>query len=206
MEDVLDLYHCPYDPRYPVVCMDESSQQLIGEVVDPIPAGPGQPQLIDHEYVRNGVAQIFMAVEPLRGKRHVVVTERRTACDWAAFIEFLLVEKYPDAEKIRLVMDNLNTHTIASLYVAFEPQKARELARRLEIHYTPKHGSWLNIAEIEFSALKVQCLDRRIPEIDQMRAEVAAWEHDRNNRDAPVHWQFTTEKARTKLRRLYPQF
>ena len=206
MEDVLDLYHRPYDPLYPVVCMDESSQQLIGEVTAPIQMGPGHPQLIDHEYVRNGVAQIFIAVEALRGKRYVSITERRTARDWAAFIEFLLVEKYPNAEKVRLVMDNLNTHTIASLYVAFEPQKARELARRLEIHYTPKHGSWLNIAEIEFSVLKSQCLDRRIPEINEMRAQAAAWEHDRNNRDAVVNWQFSTETARTKLRRLYPQF
>lgn len=206
MEDVLDIYHRPYDPRVPVVCMDESSQQLIGEVVDPIPAAPGHPQLIDHEYVRNGVAQIFMAVEALRGKRHVLITERRTACEWAAFIQTLLVEKYPEAGKIILVMDNLNTHTIASLYAAFPPSTARALAKRLEIHYTPKHGSWLNIAEIELSVLKGQALNRRIAHIDEMRAEVNAWENDRNNRLAKVNWQFTTDQARIKLHRLYPKF
>lgn len=205
MEDVLDLYHLPYDPRFPLICMDESNKQLVGEVATPIPAAPGRPQLVDHEYVRNGVAEIFMEVEPLAGRRHVAVTEQRTRKDWAGFIKSMLDERYPEAEKIRLVMDNLNTHNLASLYEAFEPEEARRLARRLEIHHTPKHGSWLNIAEIELSALKIQCLDRRIPEIDKLRSEVAAWEADRNNRIATVDWQFSTADARIKLKRLYPK-
>ncbi len=205
MEDVLDLYHLPYDPRFPLICMDESNKQLVGEVATPIPAAPGRPQLVDHEYVRNGVAEIFMEVEPLAGRRHVAVTEQRTRKDWAGFIKSMLDERYPEAEKIRLVMDNLNTHNLASLYEAFEPEEARRLARRLEIHHTPKHGSWLNIAEIELSALKIQCLDRRIPEIGKLRSEVAAWEADRNNRIATVDWQFSTADARIKLKRLYPK-
>jgi hypothetical protein len=205
MEDVLDIYHMPYDPRFPLVCMDESNKQLVGEVATPIPAAPGHPQLVDHEYVRNGVAEIFLEVEPLAGRRHVAVTEQRTRKDWAGFIKSMLDERYPEAEKVRLVMDNLNTHNLASLYEAFEPEEARRLARRLEIHHTPKHGSWLNIAEIELSALKIQCLDRRIPEIGKLRAEVAAWEADRNNRIATVDWQFSTENARIKLKRLYPK-
>lgn len=205
MEDVLDLYHLPYDPRFPLICMDESNKQLVGEVATPIPAAPGRPQLVDHEYVRNGVAEIFMEVEPLAGRRHVAVTEQRTRKDWAGFIKSMLDERYPEAKKIRLVMDNLNTHNLASLYEAFEPEEARRLARRLEIHHTPKHGSWLNIAEIELSALKIQCLDRRIPEIDKLRSEVAAWEADRNNRIATVDWQFSTADARIKLKRLYPK-
>ena len=165
MEDVLEVYHLPYDPAFPVVCMDESSKQLIGEVVEPIPCEPGQPKRIDDEYVRNGVAEIFMEVEPLAGRRHVRVTERRTRKDWALQIKQMLEERYPDAVKVRLVMDNLNTHNIASLYETFEPCEARRLANRLDIHYTPKHGSWLNMAEIELSALKGQCLNRRIPDM-----------------------------------------
>ena len=205
MEDVLDIYHLPYDPRFPLVCMDESNKQLVGEVAEPIPAAPGHPLLVDHEYVRNGVAEIFLEEEPLAGRRHVAVTEQRTRKDWAGFIKGMLDERYPEAEKVRLVMDNLNTHNLASLYEAFEPEEARRLARRLEIHHTPKHGSWLNIAEIELSALKIQCLDRRIPEIGKLRSEVAAWEADRNNRIAAVDWQFSTADARIKLKRLYPK-
>ncbi len=205
MEDVLEVYHLPYDPDYPVVCMDESCKQMIGEVCNPVPAKPGQPQRIDYEYVRNGVAEIFMEVEPLNGKRHVTVTERRTRKDWALQIRQMLNLRYPDAIKVRLVMDNLNTHSIASLYETFEPKEARRLAERLEIHYTPKHGSWLNMAEIELSVLKGQCLDRRIPDMPTMQAEVAAWEADRNNSCRKINWQFTTTDARIKLRRLYPQ-
>ncbi len=205
MEDVLDLYHRPYDPRFPLICMDESNKQLVGEVTEPIAAAPGHARLVDHEYVRHGVAEIFLEVEPLAGRRHVAVTERRTRVDWAQFIKGMLEERYPEAEKVRLVMDNLNTHSAASLYEAFAPEEARRLTQRLEIHYTPKHGSWLNIAEIEFSALKIQCLDRRIPEIGLLRAEIAAWEADRNNTIARIDWQFSTADARIKLKRLYPK-
>lgn len=204
MEDVLDVYHAPYDPRFPLICMDESNKQLVGEVHAPIAPAPGHGQIVDHEYVRNGVAEIFLEVEPLTGRRHVLITERRTRKDWAGFIKGMLTERYPQATKVRLVMDNLNTHSTASLYETFEPEEARSLARRLEIHCTPKHGSWLNIAEIELSALNSQCLDRRIPDINKMKTEVAAWQHDRNNRAAPIDWQFTTENARIKLKRLYP--
>jgi len=205
MEDVLDVYHLPYDPSFPVVCMDESSKQLIGEVHEPIAHAPGHGQLIDHEYVRNGVAQLFVEVEPLAGKRHVEVTETRTRKDWAHFIKSMLDERYPAATKVRLVMDNLNTHQIASLYTAFPPEEARSLANRLEIHYTPKHGSWLNIAEIELSALSTQCLNRRIPDIQTMRQQLAACQKDRNERGAPINWQFKTQDARIKLSRLYPK-
>lgn len=205
MEDVLEVYARPFNPLFPVVCMDESSVQLIGEVSNPIPAALGHPQLIDDEYVRNGVASIFLEVEPLGGKRQVNITERRTRVDWARFIKAMLDERYPDAEKVVLVMDNLNTHGTASLYAAFEPAEAQRLAQRLEIHYTPKHGSWLNVAEIELSVLKRQCLGHRIPCIHQMRSEVAAWNHDRNNRQTTVDWQFTTKDARIKLKRLYPK-
>ena len=166
---------------------------------------PGRGQINDHEYVRNGVAEIFLEVEPLGGRRHVAITEHRTRKDWATFIKGMLDERYPQATKVRLVMDNLNTHGAASLYEAFAPEEARRLARRLEIHYTPKHGSWLNVAEIELSALNSQCLNRRIPNIELMRKEVAAWEQDRNNRATPIDWRFTTEDARIKLKRLYPK-
>ena len=195
----------PYDPDYPLVCMDESCKQMIGEVRVPIPCKPGQPERIDDEYVRNGVAEIFMDVEPLAGKRHVTVTERRTRKDWALQIKRMLDERYSDAIKVRLVMDNLNTHNVASLYETFEPEEARRLAERLEIHYTPKHGSWLNMAEIELSALKGQCLDRRIPDMATMQAEVAAWERNRTNSARKIVWQFTTADARIKLKRLYPK-
>jgi hypothetical protein len=204
MEDVLEVYHLPYDSDYPVVCMDESSKQLVGEVCEPIPCAPGQPLRIDDEYVRNGVAEIFMEVEPLAGKRHVVATEHRTRKDWAVQIKQMLDERYPDAAKVRLVMDNLNTHSVTSLYEAFNPVEARRLAERLEIHYTPKHGSWLNMAEIELSVLKGQCLDRRIPDMATMQTELAAWQNDRNNCSKTISWQFTTADARVKLKRLYP--
>jgi hypothetical protein len=205
MEDVLDVYHMAYDPRYPVVCMDESCKQLIGEVREPIACEPGQPMRVDDEYVRNGVVEIFMEVEPLAGKRHVAVTEHRTKKDWAQQIKQMLDDRYPTAIKVRLVMDNLNTHKIASLYESFEPHEARRLAKRLDIHYTPKHGSWLNMAEIELSALKGQCLDRRIADMATMQSEVAAWEISRNNSMRKIDWQFTTSDARTKLKRLYPK-
>jgi hypothetical protein len=205
MEDVLDVYHMPYDPHYPVVCMDESCKQLVGEVRDPIPCKPGHPRRIDDEYVRKGVVEMFLEVEPLAGKRHVAVTERRTRKDWAQQIKQMLDDRYPDAIKVRLVMDNLNTHNIASLYETFAPQEARRLAKRLDIHYTPKHGSWLNIAEIELSALKGQCLNRRIPDMLTMQTHVAAWEKDRNNRIRNIDWHFTTADARIKLKQLYPK-
>jgi hypothetical protein len=205
MEDVLEVYRLPHDPRFPVVCMDESSKQLVGEVAAPLPLVPGHAPVVDHEYVRNGVAALLVEVEPLAGRRHVEVTERRTRKDWAHFIKGMLVERYPEAIKVRLVVDNLNTHDIASLYETFPPAEARGLAQRLEIHYTPKHGSWLNIAEIELSALNGQCLDRRIPDIDSLRREVTAWQAHRNQRGAPVNWRFKTEDARIKLLRLYPK-
>jgi hypothetical protein len=204
MEDVLDVYARPYCEEYPVVCMDESSIQLIGEVSDPIPAAPGHPELIDDEYVRKGVASIFTEVEPLGGKRHVKITERRTRIDWALFVKEMLEVRYQAAKKVLLVMDNLNTHGIASLYAAFPPEEAKRLADRLEIHFTPKHGSWLNVAEIEISVLKRQCLAGRIECIDKMRQKVATWNSDRNNRQTKVDWQFKTSDARIKLKRLYP--
>jgi hypothetical protein len=205
MEDILAVYALPYDPLYPVVCMDESCKQLIGEVEDPIPARPGQPARVDHEYVRNGVVQLFLEVEPLAGRRHVVATEHRTRIDWAHWIRGMLDERYPDAVCVRLVLDNLNTHAAASLYQAFEPQEARRLSERIEFHYTPKHGSWLNVAEIELSALNGQCLNRRIPDMTTLQPELAAWENNRNNRQSTIDWQFTTADARIKLKRLYPK-
>lgn len=204
MEDVLEVYARPYDSKFPVICMDESSTQLIGEVQKPIPAAPGHPVLMDDEYIRNGVASIFMEIEPLAGKRTVKITERRTRVDWANFINEMLEDRYPVAEKVVLVMDNLNTHNLASLYAAFPPEKARNLANRLEIHFTPKHGSWLNISEIELSVLKRQCLAERIDCIDKLRDKVEAWNIDRNNRQTKVDWQFRTKDARIKLKRLYP--
>jgi len=205
MEDVLEVYARPYDPEFPVVCMDESSIQLIGEVHHPISAAPGHPKLIDDEYVRNGVASIFMEVEALGGKRCVKITDTRTRVDWAHFIKEMLEERYPKAQKVVLVMDNLNTHNIASLYTAFSPQIARSLAERLEIHHTPKHGSWLNIAEIELSVLKRQCLAGRIADIETMKKEVKIWNEDRNNQKTKVDWQFKSKDARIKLKRLYPK-
>jgi hypothetical protein len=206
MEDILEVYKRPYAPLRPVVCMDESSKQLIGEVSSPIPSAPGHPLLMDDEYIRNGVAEIFIDVEPLAGVRNVTVTERRTKIDWAKYVKEMLDVRYSDADKVILVMDNLNTHTISSLYEAFPPEEAFRLAQRLEIHYTPKHGSWLNIAEIELSVLKRQCLPERVPDIELMRKMVTAWNCGRNTKQAPVNWQFTTSDARVKLKRLYPIF
>jgi len=204
MEDVIAVYELPYNPDYPVVCMDETCKQLIGEVHETIACAPGRPARVDHEYVRNGVAEVFLEVEPLTGKRHVAATEHRTRKDWAWWIKGMLDERYPNAVQVRLVLDNLNTHCHASLYETFEPQEARRLAERLEIHYTPKHGSWLNMAEIELSALNGQCLDRRIPDLVTMQSHIAAWENDRNNRQSKIHWHFFTNDARIKLRHLYP--
>lgn len=205
MEDVLEIYHRPYDPLVPVICMDESNKQLVSHTREPLPVAPGMPLRVDDEYVRHGVADIFMAVEPMAGKRHVSITERRTRVDWAVFMRDVMDNHYPDANKIVLVLDNLNTHGTASFYEAFSPEEAYRLASRLEIHYTPKHGSWLNMAEVELSVLTGQCLDRRIGDIETMRREVAAWERDRNNKGADITWRFTTEDARVKLRRLYPK-
>ena len=204
MEDVLEIYHLPYDPDFPVVCMDESCKQMIGEVREPIPCAPGRSVRIDDEYVRNGVAEIFMEVEPLAGKRHVAVTERRTRKDWALQIKQMLDERYAGAMKVRLVMDNLNTHNPASLYEAFAPEEAKRIWDRLEIHHTPKHGSWLNMAEIEFSVLSRNGLPDRVQSLQQMRQETAAWSERRNNDARKIDWQFTTEDARVKLKRLYP--
>jgi hypothetical protein len=204
MEDVLEVYHRPYDPQRPVVCFDEASKQLLKETRTSIAAAPGRPATTDYEYERNGTANLFMMFEPLAGKRHVRVTERRTAVEYAYAIRELVDVHYPDAARIVLVQDNLNTHKPASLYEAFTPQEARRILDRLEIHYTPKHGSWLNMAETELAILSRQCLDRRIENRPVLTNEIAAWETDRNGAECKVHWQFTTADARTKLRRLYP--
>lgn len=206
MEDVLEVYHRPYDAERPVVCMDECSKQLIGEVRGPLPPKPGHVAKEDSEYERKGTANVFMAVEPLAGQRMTQVTERRTRVDWARFVQMLLVTAYPLAEKVVLVMDNLNTHGLASLYEAFAPEVALALAARLEIHYTPRHGSWLNMAETELSVLSRQCLDRRIDDRDAMAGEIATWQADRNAAIARINWQFKTADARIKLKRLYPSF
>lgn len=206
MEDVLEVYHRPCDAKRPLVCMDECGKQLIGEVREPLPAQPGSVAKYDSEYVRMGAANVFMAVEPLAGRRTVQVTERRTRVDWARFVQMLLTTVYPLAKKVVLVMDNLNTHGIASLYEAFAPDVALALANRLEIHCTPKHGSWLNMAETELSALSRQCLDRRIDNRDVMAREIATWQAARNAAKATINWQFRTADARIKLKRLYPSF
>jgi hypothetical protein len=203
MEKVLDVYKRPFDPLNPVVCMDESPKQLIGETKSPIPASPGQSARHDYEYKRCGVCNIFLACEPLAGKRMVKITERKTKQDWAIFLEEIAVQ-YKDAEKITLAMDNLNTHEPGSFYEAFLPEKAKALWDRFEFVYTPKHGSWLNMTEIELKVLTGQCLNRRIDDIGIVRKEVQAWQRFRNNRNAKVKWQFTTKDARIKLSRLYP--
>lgn len=205
MEKVLEVYKRPFDPLHPVVCMDESPKQLIAETKCPIPASPGQPARHDYEYSRCGVCNVFLACEPLAGKRMVKITERKTKQDWAFFLEEIAVQ-YKDAEKITLVMDNLNTHEPGSFYEAFLPEKAKALWDRFEFVYTPKHGSWLNMAEIELNVLTGQCLNRRIDEIGIVRKEVRAWQEFRNNKNAKVNWQFTTKDARIKLSRLYPTF
>ena len=204
MEDVLEVYKRPYDPWRPVVCLDETSKQLIGEVQTPMPAAPGQVTQYDYEYVRKGVANIFMISEPLAGKRDVAVTDRRTRKDYAECLRRIADELYPDTEVIVLVQDNLNTHSPASLYEAFEPVEAKRLADRFEFHYTPKHGSWLDMAEIELGILGRQCLARRIDNVDDLRREAKAWETARNSAATKVNWQFTTADARIRLRRLYP--
>jgi len=204
MERVLDVYKEAYNPSYPVVCMDESPKQLIKETRIPIRRKPGFDERVDYEYERCGVANIFMVNEPLAGKRYVKVTERKTKTDWATLVKEIADDYYPQASKIRLVMDNLNTHKPASLYEAFPPQEAKRIWDRFEFIYTPKHGSWLNMAEIELHVLTRQCLNRRIGDMDTMIQEVAAWQQDRNNRDAKINWHFTTDEARIKLRKLYP--
>lgn len=204
MEDVLEVYTRPHDPARPVVCLDELSKQLVAETRVPLPAEPGQPERVDYEYERCGTANLFLTGEPLAGRRHVTATERRTAVDFAHEVRDLLEVRYPHAEKVVLVMDNLNTHKPAALYEAFEPAVARALLDRLEIHHTPKHGSWLNVAEIELSVLSRQCLDRRIPDLETLTREVAAWEQARNADPRPVNWRFTIPDARIKLKRLYP--
>jgi hypothetical protein len=205
MEDILEVYKRPLDPRRPLVCLDESSKQHVKEVVNPMPVEPGKPERYDTEYERNGVSNLFMMFEPLTGWRHVEVTDRRTAIDWAHQIKFLVAVRHKDAEKVILVGDNLNTHSPASLYKAFSPEEARRMIDKLEFHYTPKHGSWLDMAEIELSILSRQCLDRRIPTQDILRREVKAWEEKRNARKVTTQWRFTTEDARIKLKRLYPK-
>ena len=205
MEDVLEVYTRPYDPRYPQVCMDEVSKQLLRDTRQPLSMESGRPQRRDYEYERGGVVNLFLFCEPLRGRRWVDVTERRTRADWAHRIKELVDERYAEAERIVLVMDNLNTHTPASLYEVFDPAEARRLAEKLEIHYTPKHGSWLNIAEIELSVLSRQCLDRRVPNFETLEAEVAAWQEQRDAAGGKkIEWRFSAEDARIKLKRLYP--
>jgi hypothetical protein len=205
MEDVLEVYSRPYDPARPVVCMDEKPLQLLGETREPIPAKPGKVEKVDREYIREGTCSIFLFTEPLAGWRHAQAFERRTKKDWAHRVRWVLDNHYPDAEKVVLVMDNLNTHVISSLYEAFLPEEAFRLAQRLEIHYTPKHGSWLDIAEIELSALAAQCLGtRRISSVETLNKELSAWETQRNANQKGVDWHFSTAHARTKLKRLYP--
>lgn len=203
MEKVLEVYKRPYDKRFPVVCMDESPKQLIRETRLPVPMSPGMPARYDYEYERCGVCNIFMAGEPLAGKRMVRVTERRTKRDWAQFVK-KIAEQYPQAESITLVMDNLSTHKPGSLYEAFSPKEAKRLWDRFDFVFTPKHGSWLNVAEIELNVLNGQCLNRRIDEIETVRQEVQAWQEKRDSLEAKVNWQFTNEDARIKLQRLYP--
>lgn len=204
MEHVLDIYKEAYNPSRPVVCMDESPKQLIKETRLPLERKPGSDAKADYEYERCGMANVFMVNEPLNGKRYVKVTERKTKADWACLIKEIADEHYPQAEKIRLVMDNLNTHKPSSLYEAFAPQEAKRIWDKFEFIYTPKHGSWLNMAEIELHVLNGQCLNRRIGDINTMKEEVKAWQQDRNNKDAKINWQFTNDDARIKLRKLYP--
>ena len=204
MEDVLDLYAEPYDPQRPVVCFDETSTQLLADARESLPAGPGQPRREDYEYVRGGTRNLFLFIEPLAGWRHLEVTERRTAGDFAHQMRWLVDEAYPDIPVVRLVLDNLNTHRIASLYQAFPAEEARRIAKRLEFHYTPKHGSWLNMAEIEFSVFSRSCLRQRLPDEESLCREVQALEQERNRAQARINWRFGILDARTKLQRLYP--
>ena len=204
MEDVLDVYCRPLDPKHPQVCFDESSKQQVKEVRPPLPGGPGEPPRYDSEYERNGVSNLFMFFCPLMNWRHVKVTDQRTGADWATCMRELVDVHFPEAERITIVQDNLNTHTPAALYATFEPAEAKRIWDKLEFHYTPKHGSWLNMAEIELSVLSRQCLDRRIPDQATLSREVAAWEAERNAMQATVEWRFTTADARIKLKHLYP--
>jgi transposase len=205
MEDVLSLYEQPYDPNYPVVCVDERPCQLIADPQPPLPVQSGSPQRYDYHYERNGTCNLFVAFQPLQGWRQVEVTERRTAEDFAHWLKRLVDEWFATATQIRLVLDNLNIHTPAALYQTFAPQEAQRILQRLEFHYTPKHGSWLNMVEIELSVLARQCLNRRIPDLTQMKQEIQAWQQQRNQQQATVQWRFTTQEARVKLRRLYPE-
>lgn len=206
MEDVLDLYHEPYDPLRPVVCFDEGTKQLISKTRTSLPMQPGQPQRYDYEYERHGTCNLFVFSEPLVAWRQAKVTDKRTMIDYAHCMKYLVDERHPEAEIIRLVQDNLNTHKPAALYKAFRPEEARRILQRLEFHYTPKHGSWLNIAEIELSVLNRQCLDRRIGDKETLINEVAVWISERNQNATSVNWQFTTKDARVKLKKLYPSF
>ena len=205
MEDVLELYAEPHDPTRPVVCFDEASKELHGEVTDPLPPAPGSAAKQDYEYTRHGTANLFVIVEPLGGRRHVTVTERRTIPDFAAQMKYLCDEMYPEAEKIRVVLDNLNTHALGSLFACFPPEEAWRLTRRLELHFTPKHASWLNMAELELSVLSRQCLDRRLESREMVATEVGAWEAERNRLEVKLEWAFRTADARRKLAHLYPQ-
>jgi DDE superfamily endonuclease len=205
MENTLAVYKRPYDASHPVVCFDEKNKQLVGEIATPIPASPGEPERHDYEYVRNGTANLFMFVEPLRGWRHVNVTSRRTKIDFAQQMKELVDIHYPAAEEVTLVMDNLNTHRMSCLYEAFPPEEARRIIEKIEVVHTPKHGSWLNMAECELSVLEKQCLGDRIGDERTLRDQVQKWETDRTNRSKKIDWQFTTADARIKLRRLYPQ-
>ncbi len=205
MEDVLEVYTRPYDPSRPQVCLDEKSKQLVREVREPLAAKPGRAARHDYEYERNGTANLFIVCEPLAGWRHISVTQRRTKLDWAHCIKELVDLHYPHAEKVVLVMDNLNTHTPAALYEAFAPTEARRIAQKLEIHYTPKHGSWLNMAEIELSVLARQCLEQRIPDPETLTGEVGAWEGERNTAESRIDWRFTSDEERIKLKHLYPE-
>lgn len=205
MEDVLDVYHGTYDEQHPLVCMDECPKQLLGQVREPLPVAPEQPRREDYEYQREGTCNLFLAFAPVQGWRTVAVTSRRTKVDWAHFMRELVDAHFPNAERITVVLDNLNTHTYASLYEAFEPAEARRIARKLELHYTPKHGSWLNMAEIELSALNRQCLQRRIVDQETMQHVTALWSERRNAVGTTVDWRFTTVDARIKLKWLYPK-
>jgi hypothetical protein len=204
MEAVLEVYQRAYNPQIPLICIDEATKQLVKETVVPIPAEPGQPERVDYEYERNGTANLFMVCEPMVGWRRVAVTQQRTAVDYAHLLKTLVDEDYPQADKLLMVQDNLNTHSPASLYKAFEPHEAQRILSRLEFCYTPKHGSWLNMAEIELSILSRQCLDRRIGDLETLKTEVRAWQDDRNYEETWINWRFTTADARVKLHRLYP--
>ena len=205
MEDILETYALPYDPDIPLVCMDEQPCQLLGDRYEPVSAKPGKVKKQDYQYTRNGTCSIFIFTEPLAGWRHVCANERRTKQDWALQIQELLDVHYPNAKRVRLVMDNLNTHAISSLYETFPPKEALRLAKRLEIHFTPKHGSWLNVAEIELSVMTRQCLDRRIPNLEELQKQISTWESIRNAHTKNVNWHFTTDNARDKLKWLYPK-